>query len=385
VVQFGQAHTVNHNNRNNYEPENGGWTVQGGNRFGNAHAVSFHELAENLRNQNSDLGIKIPTGNNIPTVDAGVDVVIPISTPFTLTAIANDADSEDQLTYVWDNLDRGVPQRIPVDNDEQGALFMRLLPTENPVRTIPSMEDVIAGNDQGEQEQLPTRPRLMPIRLTVNDNHKIQYEGETINASGINSDDFVITVADAGPFRVTSQNINGIVYDGGSEQTISWDVNNTDLPPVNTMNVKISLSEDGGFTYPHVLVESTLNNGSATVSMPNEDIPSARIKVEAVGSIYFDINSNDFAIVKDISSASNNNPFFTAKIFPNPANDFLNIEINENLDYAISLYTISGQLLLNTKNKSFLSLENFAEGMYLVKVRDNQSNHQLIKKVVIAR
>ena len=52
-------------------------------------------------------------------------------------------------------------------------------------------------------------------------------------------------------------------------QTVTWDKANTDLPPIGTTDVKISLSTDGGLTYPIVLAASTANDGSEAVTIPN--------------------------------------------------------------------------------------------------------------------
>ncbi len=322
--QFSQSHTINHPGNSNYETENGAWTIQGGNAQSHAHAVSYHELASFLLNNIPDLGTKIPTNNNIPTVDAGSDVTIPISTPFTLTGIANDIDANDELTYVWDNMSLGTPQTIPVNDDSQGAIFMRLLPSTESSRTFPNINDVIANNNSNSQEQLPSQARIMDIRLTVNDNHKITYSGNIINASGTNSDDIRITVADAGPFIVTSQNTNGISYIGGSSQTVTWAVNGTDQAPINTQNVRISLSIDGGFTYPFELLNSTPNTGTAIVTIPNIATTTARIKVEAIDNIYFDINTHDFEIDGETSTHEIGNS--SVKIFPNPSKDMIYIE-----------------------------------------------------------
>ena len=61
-------------------------------------------------------------------------------------------------------------------------------------------------------------------------------------------------------------------------------------------NVKISLSTDGGLTFPTVLAARTPNDGSQVVALPNISTTTARIKVEAVGNYFFDINDADFTI-----------------------------------------------------------------------------------------
>lgn len=383
--QFSQSHTINYSDNNNYEPENGAWTIQGGNSQSHGHGVSFHQLANFLANNIPSVGNKIPTGNTIPSVDAGSDFVIPISTPFTLTGIASDPDASDSLTYVWDNMSRGIPQSIPVADDSQGAIFMRLLPNTNSSRTFPNMNSVVANNNSNTQEQLPTQPRIMDIRLTVNDNHKMLYNGKLVNASGSFSDDMRITVADAGPFVVTSQNTTGIFYLGNTNQTVTWDVNGTDNPPISTQNVTISLSTDGGFTYPTVLLQSTSNNGSANVTLPNISTNSARIKVSAENNIYFDINTKDFEIKFSNSNTEQKLDSSAIKIYPNPAKDFFKIYLAVKLNYKAKLYDVKGVLIMEQSNNSHFDVSNLSDGLYLLEVIDMDSNEKITKKIMVTK
>src|SRR5207249_5022704 len=78
---------------------------------------------------------------------------------------------------------------------------------------------------------------------------------------------------------------------------VTWNVANTASPPVSAANVKISLSTDGGITFPIVLAASAANSGAANVAVPNTPTQMARIRVEAVDNIFFDISNANFTIV----------------------------------------------------------------------------------------
>jgi len=91
-----------------------------------------------------------------------------------------------------------------------------------------------------------------------------------------------------------------VTYPGGSTQTITWDKANTDLPPVDTSLVKISLSTDGGVTYPTVLAESTANDGSEAVTIPTIATSNARVKIEALGNVFFDVSNANFTITDTV-------------------------------------------------------------------------------------
>jgi hypothetical protein len=113
---------------------------------------------------------------------------------------------------------------------------------------------------------------------------------------GSNFADTTLLLANtAGPFLVTSPN-TAVSLPGESTQTVTWDVANTDVAPVSAANVKISLSVDGGHTYPYVLAAPTPNTGSASVVLPMVGTTHARVKIEAVDNVFFDVSNADFAI-----------------------------------------------------------------------------------------
>jgi hypothetical protein len=101
--------------------------------------------------------------------------------------------------------------------------------------------------------------------------------------------------ADAGPFVVTAPN-TAVSWAGGSSQTVTWNVANTSAAPVSAANVRILLSTDGGQTFPSVLAASTPNDGSQAITVPSTPTSQARVKVEAVGNVFFDISNVNFTI-----------------------------------------------------------------------------------------
>ena len=132
-------------------------------------------------------------------------------------------------------------------------------------------------------------PPSLHFRLTARDGRP--------DGGGVNTRDTTLVLAtNAGPFLVTSPNA-AAAYAGGSALTVTWDVANTNLPPVQATDVRISLSFDGGHTYPYELAASTPNDGEETVLLPNAGTAHARVKVEAVGNVFFDVSNHDFVIL----------------------------------------------------------------------------------------
>ncbi|HMG71950.1 MAG TPA: Calx-beta domain-containing protein [Pyrinomonadaceae bacterium] len=219
------------------------------------------------------------TGNNPPVVNAGPAFTIPMSTPFILTATGSDPDG-DALTFSWEEFDLGTAAP-PSTDDGTRPIFRSFLPTSNPARTFPRLTDVLSGF-QTLGESLPTTTRTMNFRVTARDNRT--------GGGGVNFAATQVNVrADSGPFTVT-QPTSSNTWPTGSTQTVTWNVANTNSAPVSCANVKITLSTDGGTTFPIILANNTPNDGSETVTIPGTPASGARVKVEAVGNIFFNLS-----------------------------------------------------------------------------------------------
>ncbi len=237
------------------------------------------------------------TGNHIPlsSVPAG-GFYIPISTPFELVGTGSDADG-DNLSYSWEqvnirNIDftsSTISVQIPPTPADGNVPIARIFnPSNSPRRTIPQLSDILS-NTSSVYERLPTYSRNIKYRMYVRDNHP--------GAGGTTHEEVSFEVdGTAGPFLVTAPN-TCVSWQSGSTQTVTWDVANTTNNNVNCQNVKISLSLDGGYNYVHILEANTPNDGTQTITLPTGICSNkSRIKIEAVGNIFFDVCNVDFSV-----------------------------------------------------------------------------------------
>ncbi|CAN5469769.1 hypothetical protein BH11BAC2_BH11BAC2_14240 [soil metagenome] len=252
------------------------------------HTASFDEITIYTTTGNgSTCPVTTSTGNTPPVVTSvGAVYSIPVSTPFVLTGAGTDPNG-DPLTYCWEEYDLGAAGVWSISAGT-APLFRPFLPSSSPSRTFPALSDLI-NNVTSVGEVLPTAARTMKFRLTVRDNR--------LNGGGVMHPDTTlnISVVAGSSFSVTSPNTL-VTWNAGTSQNILWNVAATNIAPFNSPNVKISLSVDGGFTYPYLLFASTPNDGSESWSVPNLPTTTARIKIESIGNIFFDISNVNFAI-----------------------------------------------------------------------------------------
>jgi hypothetical protein len=150
----------------------------------------------------------------------------------------------------------------------------------------------------------------MKFKLTVRDNRAAGGGVASSGSDGCQTTSvFQVNVVGTTPFTVAVPN-GGETWTGGTTQTVTWNVAGTNAAPVNAADVKISLSTDGGLTYPTVVLASTANDGSESITVPAlpSTITTARIKVEAVGNIFFDISNSNFTIDVPPAGFTFNNP-----------------------------------------------------------------------------
>jgi hypothetical protein len=273
------------------------------------HQASIAQIQANLATKTCPVTQSITATNSTPVVNAGANYTIPISTPFALTGSATDANAGDVLTYSWEQNDNASTSQtgassVASPTKATGPNWISFAPTTSPVRLFPKLSTILAGQnvsgplsggDAGANtEALSSVSRTLNFRLTVRDNAPYSSTAP-FSVGQTQFDDMVVTVTNtSGPFAVTAPN-TAVSWAGNSSQTITWAVANTTASPVSCANVKISISTDGGNNFT-TLVASTANDGSEVVTIPNTASTTARVKIEAVGNIFFDISNTNFTI-----------------------------------------------------------------------------------------
>lgn len=344
------------------------------------HAISYDEIVNftNLGGGNS-CASTTTTGNLPPVVTAPGTYTIPFSTPFQLTGSATDPNS-DPLTYSWEETDPGAAGGNW--NSGNKPYFMSYTPTPTPTRMFPKLSVVLSGLMTGTKgEYLPATPQTLNFRLTARDNK--------MGGGGVCYVNQPVVIANAGPFNITYPNLTGVIWAGGSSQTITWNVNGTDLSPVNCGTVNVLISYNGGTTFT-TLMNNVANSGSLTVTVPTvtATIATCRIKVECPSNIFFDINDKNFTIttVTGINQLSVNNALGLT-VSPNPFNENVFV-VARNIDSEIATITITDVLgktireekvIGNSFTKEF-NLSGINNGIYFITVKT--ANHQSVARII---
>lgn len=286
------------------------------------HAVSSEYILTYIEDKIESCAIQVETGNLAPTVQVSSgEFVIPINTPFVLDANGEDGNG-DELTYCWEQFDQTLKQEHlkgydvgPIFTREEleedgftetqintllqvqevqlaavfegdGPLFRSFPPSNASHRYFPQLDEILAGDFTSNVEVLPFKSRDLNFVVTVRDN----LGGMTNDLVSFSSSD------QAGPFVVTSE-LTESSYAGLSSLTVAWDVANTNTAPVNCRKVDILYSTDGGESFDIVVLGNTDNDGSATIQLPNIATSTARIMVQAVDNIFFNVNDRNFTVI----------------------------------------------------------------------------------------
>lgn len=276
---------------------------------------------------------------------------IPISTPFELTANATDLNGANVLAYSFDQYDVASTAMTapPSTTATTGPMFRSYPPSLSNTRVFPPLTNIL-NNSTNTWEVLPSVTRALNFKAIVRD--------QAIGGGCIAQENIVVNVnSAAGPFAITSNNTAATYTFGGSPIALTWSVAGTTGAPVNSANVDVLFSTDGGQTFPHTLLSNTPNDGSQSIVVPNLNTYNGRIKVKSSNNIFFDINNAAQTIT---SSCTANGSTFSSDVNVTApvGSSLLNLGLTPN--YGTPL-TISGTLAA-TDPATTLSIVNVTPG-----------------------
>ena len=308
--QLGASHTFNATNASNcaedqrstdsaYEP-GGGSTIMsyagicGTQNLQNESDPYFHSISiQNIRDyvesfSGQRCGVESIINNAIPQIQLAQNVyTIPANTPFVLNGSVTDAD-DDMLTYTWEQFDNGgtlgATSSLAELNSDNGTnpLFRSYSPVDIAQRYFPRLSDVLAGRTS-LGETYATTDRNMRFRLTARD-----------NKGGVNQQDLVITVASNNQtFSVDTPTQWRAFF----EQTVTWDIGDTLITPINCSNVDILLISDVNNPLETTVLTQTPNDGQQNIRVPNITSVAARLVLKCSDNVFYALSEQAFSII----------------------------------------------------------------------------------------
>lgn len=337
------------------------------------HAISIQQINEFVR-QTSDCAVHTSITNKAPIVEAGNAYFIPHSTPFKLTGQATDTDNN--LTYCWEQFNKGFASGKPKDTQTTGAVFRSQRPTDSPTRYFPKMETVLA-NEKDEWEVLPSVARTLNFVLSVRDNNS---EGGFVG-----QDQTKVTTINQGPFQITSQSAENSCLVQGIDYRISWDVAGTDANGINTSHVNIKLSQDNGVTFATTLIANTPNDGEEIITIPQLFCDECRLLIEPTNGIYYAVSPYPFSIGIDNGCL---NDFLVASNRSANTVDFQYKTQTTQHPIRVTIYDMTGRQVAHewfdwaTFIDNSIDVSDLSSGIYIFHLQE--SNHGTIRKVIIS-
>ncbi|MES2703318.1 MAG: zinc-dependent metalloprotease family protein [Bacteroidota bacterium] len=411
--EFGSNHTFNNNTDGScggnavssraYEPGSGATIMDYAGICSpddlQAHSDAYFSMSSLIQIQSKLAGSEnvcaaiTSTGNKLVYLDPfNASYTIPYKTPIELTSpTAIDSVADTAITYGWAQWNRGDFGKRWNQTFISGPIIRSYNPAYVPTRVIPKLSVVLAGNISTMGEKVPDTARSLTFKLVVR---------SIMAGKGcfvIPDDSVKVTAVSTGAanghagFKVISQGTTGISYPGGSTQTVTWNVVGTDVAPVSAANVKISMSVDGGNTWPYT-VGTFPNNGSASITVPNPAATSAavRFKVKGEGNIFFNLNTKNITVTHDgsipVASGVKNIPTVNdVTIYPVPATDVLHISSAMAEALHASVYNSVGQAVWTGKVHGNVAIPVGAwpRGVYYARFTDAANGNQSVRSFVI--
>jgi len=358
---------------------------------------SEQQIIDQLVSTETSCAVTSATSNKLVSIPAfSASYTIPYKTPFELVGpTAADSVADTAITYDWAQWNLGDFGKELVNTHLRGPIFRSYYPSSTPLRVFPKLSMVLSGTlsnagvEGAEGEKVPDTARFMTFKMAVRDmisgNGAFTLPDDTIHINAVATSTFQ-------GFKVTSQGASGISYNGGSTQTITWNVVGTNAAPVSASNVDIYMSLDGGNTWFYH-VGTFPNSGTASITVPNPATTSStcRFKVKGGNNVFFNVNLSNFTVshnssLPNSSSVANVNTLSgSLKVFPVPATDVLHITTGISTSVFAVIYNTVGQKVWDgtINDNTDIATGTWARGVYHIQFITADGTDKTVRSVIL--
>lgn len=115
----------------------------------------------------------------------------------------------------------------------------------------------------------------------------------------------------------------------------------------------------------------------------------ATLDGKSLSELSFDFLAEQQELILDEDCEMITSVFETSKldvnVFPNPANNFINITIKNGLNYKATLYDLTGTIMASDINCPQLKMDLLPSGIYMLEIMDMNSGRIIVKKLMLER
>ncbi len=152
-----------------------------------------------------------------------------------------------------------------------------------------------------------------------------------------------------------------------------------DNPNVNPGSMEIPYNDLDDDCNPNTFDDDIDQDGFLLVDDCDDNNPDINPSAVEIPNNGIDEDCDGMDLLSSVHNFFNS----TINIYPNPANDIINISVRGNLNYKSLILTMEGKIIHVAKNQSKLEIDNIPFGTYILKIQDLDSGQEMIEKIII--